>query len=54
MDLITYGIELGVGIASAALAVAAWRRGGWFRWVGVVLAAAGSAAVAHALSRLLT
>jgi hypothetical protein len=50
-DLLTYGVELGVGIASLALAVPSWQRGGWFRGVGVVIAVAGLAAVVHALSR---
>jgi hypothetical protein len=52
VDLVTYGIELAVGVASLALAVPAWRRGGWFRGVGVALTVAGLAAVVHALSQL--
>lgn len=53
-DVATYTIELGVGVASLGLAVFAWRRGGTvFATVALVLAAAGAAAVVHALSRLL-
>jgi hypothetical protein len=52
-DLFTYGVELGVGIASLALAVPSWQRGGSFRWIAVVIALAGIAAVVHALSRLI-
>ena len=51
-DAVTYGIELGVGIASCAMALPSWRRGGTFRAVAVVLAVAGVAAIAHAVSRL--
>ena len=51
-DAVTYGIELGVGIASCAMAWPSWRRGGTFRAVGAVLAVAGVAAIAHAVSRL--
>ena len=52
-DVATYWIELGVGLASIAMAGPSWRRAGWFRVVGAVLAVAGVAAIAHALSRLL-
>ena len=51
-DAVTYGIELGVGVASLAMAWPSWRRGGAFRVVGVVLAIAGVAAVTHAASQL--
>ena len=51
-DVVTYGIELGVGLASCALARPSWQRGGSFRVVGVILAVAGIAAVAHAVLRL--
>jgi hypothetical protein len=53
-DALKYGIELGVGIASVAMAWPSWRRGGWFRVVGAVLAVAGVAAIAHAVSRLVS
>ncbi|HSL11588.1 MAG TPA: hypothetical protein VLA82_09785 [Actinomycetota bacterium] len=51
-DAVTYGIELGVGLASLALAWPSWRRGGAFRVVGAVLAVAGIAAIVHAVPRL--
>jgi len=40
-------IELGVGVVCVLAAIAAWRRG--LRPAGIVLAAAGLAAVVHAL-----
>jgi hypothetical protein len=52
-DAATYWIELGVGVASIAMAWPSWRRGGWFRVVGAVLGVAGVAAIAHAVGRLL-
>ena len=51
-DVVTYVIELGVGLASIALGWSAWRRGGSFRAVGAVLVAAGVVAVVHALTEL--
>lgn len=51
-DAATYGIELGVGIASLAMAWPSWRRAGWFRLVAVTLAVAGVAAITHAVTRL--
>lgn len=51
-DLVTYGIELGVGIACLALVVPAWRRDGWLRWIAVGLSVAGVVAVVHAVQRL--
>ena len=41
-------IELAVGVACLAGAVAAWRRSG-LRWAAVALAVAGGAAVGHAI-----
>jgi peptidoglycan/LPS O-acetylase OafA/YrhL len=51
-DTVTYVIELAVGVASLAMAWPSWRRGGWFRLVGAVLAVAGVAAIVHAVPRL--
>jgi hypothetical protein len=51
-DVVTYGVELGVGLASCAMAWPSWQRGGSFRAVGVVLAVAGIAAIVHAVLRL--
>jgi hypothetical protein len=51
-DAVTYSIELGVGVASLAMAWPSWRRGGAFRVVGAVLALAGLAAIVHAIPRL--
>jgi len=51
-DAVTYLIELGVGVATLAMAWPSWRRGGVFRVVGVVLAVAGAAAIVHATLRL--
>jgi hypothetical protein len=45
-DAVVYGIELAVGLACAAAAVGAWRRG--LRSVAIVAGAAALAAVAHA------
>jgi hypothetical protein len=42
--------ELAVGIACLVGGLAAWRRGP--RWLGVLLAVAGVAAIAHALVSL--
>jgi len=53
-DAATYGIELGVGIASIAMAWPSWRRAGWFRVVGAILAVAGVAAITHAVGRLVS
>jgi hypothetical protein len=53
-DAATYSIELAVGIASVAMAWPSWRRAGWFRVVGAVLAVAGVAAMTHAVSRLVS
>jgi hypothetical protein len=50
----TYSIELAVGVASVAMAWPSWRRSGWFRVVGAVLAVAGVSAIAHAASRLVS
>ena len=50
-DTVTYAIELGVGVASLAMAWPSWRRGRWFRAVAALLAVAGVAAIVHALSR---
>ena len=52
MGALTYWIELGVGLASVAMAWPSWRRGGWFRGVAVVLTIAGGAAITHAVIRL--
>ena len=51
-DVATYGIELGVGLASLAMSWPSWKRGGTFRAVAVVLAVAGVAAIVHAVPRL--
>ena len=51
-DAVTYLIELGVGVASLAMAWPSWRRGGVFRVVGVMLGVAGVAAIVHAIPRL--
>jgi hypothetical protein len=42
-------IELGVGLACLGLAVPLWRGRGSARWLAVVLAIAGAAAVARAV-----
>ena len=51
-DVVTYGIELGVGVASLAMSWPSWKRGGTFRVVAVVLAVVGIAAIVHAVPRL--
>lgn len=50
-DALTYGIEAAVGACCILAAVGAWRRSS-LRWLAVVLAAAGLAALLHAASRL--
>ena len=49
---VTDAIELGVGLACLGLAVPLWRQRGTTRWIGAVLAVAGTAAVVHAVVSL--
>jgi len=51
-DALTYGIEAAVGVCCLLAAAGAWRRAP-LRWLGVVFAVAGLAALLHAGSRLL-
>jgi hypothetical protein len=51
-DALTYGIEAAVGVCCLVAAAGAWRRAS-LRWLGVVFAIAGLAALLHAASRLL-
>lgn len=48
MDLVTWSIELAVGLACIAVAWALRRSSGFLRVVGSLLLVAGLAAVAHA------
>jgi hypothetical protein len=50
-DALTYGIEAAVGVCCILAAVSAWRRSS-LRWLAVVLAVAGLAALLHAASQL--
>lgn len=49
---VTYAIELLVGLACLALALPAWRRGGWMQAAGAVFGVAGVAAATHAIAQL--
>lgn len=51
-DVVTYGIEAAVGVCCILTAASTWRRSS-LRWLAVVFAAAGFAALLHAASRLL-
>jgi hypothetical protein len=51
-DALTYGIEAAVGVCCLVAAARAWPRES-LRWLGVVFAVAGLAALLHAASRLL-
>jgi hypothetical protein len=51
-DALTYGIEAAVGVCCILGAASAWRRPS-LRWLSVVFATAGLAALLHAASRLL-
>lgn len=51
-DALTYGIEAAVGVCCMVAAASAWRRPA-LRWLAVVFAAAGLAALLHAASQLL-
>jgi hypothetical protein len=51
-DALTYGIEAAVGVCCIVAAASAWRRSS-LRWLAVVFAAAGLAALLHAASQLL-
>jgi len=51
-DALTYGIEAAVGVCCMVAAASAWRRSS-LRWLAVVFAAAGLAALLHAASQLL-
>jgi hypothetical protein len=48
---VTYAIELAVGLGCVIAAVPALRHRR-LRWLGVVLIAAGTTAIAHAIARL--
>ncbi|MDP9342393.1 MAG: hypothetical protein M3Q23_09940 [Actinomycetota bacterium] len=50
-DTVTSLVELAVGLGCLAAAVGSWRRPS-LRWVAVLLAVAGLAAVAHAVVAL--
>jgi len=50
-DVVTYGIEAAVGVCCVLAAASAWRRSS-LRWLAVVFAAAGLAALLHAASQL--
>lgn len=52
-DALTYWTELFVGVACLVAALPAWRRGSALRWLAAVLAIAGLAAAAHAVTELL-
>jgi hypothetical protein len=52
MDRVTSITELFVGLVCLALAVAAWRRQGTARWVGLAIGAAGVVAIVHAVAPL--
>jgi hypothetical protein len=49
---VTYVVELLVGLACLGLAVPLWRRPGVLRVAGLVFAAAGLAAMVHAVAKL--
>ena len=51
-DVVTYGIEAAVGVCCILAAASAWRRSS-LRWLAVVFATAGLAALLHAASHLL-
>jgi hypothetical protein len=53
VDVVTWSIELAVGVACLAIAVVAFRAGR-LRAIGVVLVVAGLAAAGHATLRLAT
>jgi uncharacterized membrane protein len=50
-DALTYAIEVGVGLACLASAIGL-RRSSRLRWLGILLAVAGLAAIVHGVAEL--